>query len=143
MYNARSASVTMAEILEHVGWADLPAIREEIGHLERSWLISGQGEGATRRFRLTQSGEVQLSNHRAHGAQEPPPRSPTREQRVAYLSSAFTDAVEMIDAGETDDATARLSIVAQQAHKYGAHSLGLRAQIGLKRAGGVGQPGLN
>jgi hypothetical protein len=141
--SGRRDGSTVAEILSRVRIADEGAVREEIRDLESSWLLLGRGDGRARRYKLTAHGAVQLSNHGAFGADEPPRELPTRRQITAYLRSAFTAAVEMLDAGETDDAVAHLSIIGRQAAKHRSPTLALRAMIAMRRARGALRPGLN
>jgi DNA-binding MarR family transcriptional regulator len=85
-----------------------------------------------RRYRLTAEGEIELSRHRAFGARPELPPPLAAEDSAGFLEMALESAVDMRrKTNRLDDAAARLRVIADQAHKWGAHGLAVDAMAEL------------
>lgn len=127
-------SCTPTELAERIS-TPKESVTRQLGRLREQGLVSYRevpGDARKRHYAMTVSGEIQLSQHRAFGAETTRPDEPTDEEIIDFLLAALRAAIVLRRKAKTlDDVIVRLERIVQQAHVANANEVALEATIEL------------
>jgi hypothetical protein len=112
----QGGGLTADQIVERLSDADAAEVRLEIANLESEFLIA-HPSWDDNAYLGTDYGVSRLADLNAYGKPTPMPDPLTHEQQVAFLESAMRWAIWLREEGRVKDATARFTIIAEQASK--------------------------
>jgi len=127
-------SGTPTELAQRIS-APKESVTRQLGRLHQQGFVSYgdvPGDARKRRYAITMSGEIQLSQHRAFGAETARPDEASYEEVVDFLLTALRAAIVLRrKTKDLDDVIVRLERIVHQAHVANAHEVALEATIEL------------